>query len=326
MSAERLYRLLLLSYPHAYRVERAEEMFHVLLERQQHESSWFVMLEAGSIVKHGSAERLRLACRHKHDSAVPGLAGASLVCLLAVLGARQLVATGLRGMGLDGYPEEWQASVLWVDPRWPVHALWLVTGAALMIGFHRLVVALAWTTVVLHAWLLLVITSMPALPWPGNTGPHWMAPGGAGEASWAVLSVACAIMVGGPHSAERTRADLRGNRWWAALAVGVVGGGTVSVIAMWLAERSDQSSIALMDSLVGPGLALVLSAGVLGRELIRVPHGRGALFVLGALVAAPLLARLPTLVAALVAAAIVFVSGCAVATLSRASRPSPNNR
>ena len=326
MSPERLFRLALLFYPRGYRVQRAEEMLQVLLARQDNGNVWFVLLEAASLVGHGTAERLRLAFRHRHDSALLGLAGTSLLCLLAVLGARQLTATALRALGLDGYPDQWQASVLWVDPRWPVHALWVVTGVALLIGWHRLVVALAWTTSVLHAWLLLEITSMPVLPWPGDAGPHWMAPGGAGEASWVVLSVAGAIMVGGPHSVGRARGQLRGSRWWSAVVVGVVGGGALSVAAMWVAEVSSPGPVALMGGLVGPGLSLLLSAGILARGLIGVQHGRGALVVLGALGSAPLFVRWPTLVTALSATAVVLASGYALAAPGRASRSSPNSR
>ena len=53
-------------------------------------------------------------------------------------GAQQLLAAGLRGLGLDGYPDAWGVHTVWVDPRWPVQALWVATGLALLLGRARL--------------------------------------------------------------------------------------------------------------------------------------------------------------------------------------------
>ena len=119
MSPERRYRLLLLAYPRSYRAERAEEMLAGLLAAEEGRGCRSGPAEAVSLVGHGLALRLRRPVAGPRVSPSLGLAGASVVCVLAVLGAHQLLAAGLRGLGLDGYPEMWRLYVLWVDPCGP---------------------------------------------------------------------------------------------------------------------------------------------------------------------------------------------------------------
>ena len=207
MSPERRYRLLLLSYPRSYRAERAEEMLDVLLAAEGRRGAWSRTSEAVSLVGHGLALRLSPAVVRPAFSPSVGLAGVSLLCLLAVLGAQQLPAAGIRGLGLDGYPDEWRIDVLWVDPRWPVHALWVPPGWPCCSGGTASAVASAWAAAALQAWHLLVtaVTSVE-LPWPGDVGPHWVAlRGQPRRRSWLVLSVAGAVMLGGPARAARCR-------------------------------------------------------------------------------------------------------------------------
>jgi hypothetical protein len=317
VSAERRYRLLLLSYPRSYRSERADEMLDVLLAKEDARTQWSVVTEAASLVGHGLAQRVRQPFLRRHGATSLHLAGASLLCVLAVLGARQLLGTGLRDVGLDGYPDSWQLDVLWVDPRWPVHTLWLMTGLALLLGRHGLTVVSAWSAAVAHAWLLLASGSPASLPWPGNIGPHWVAAVGAGEASWAVLSVAGAVLVGGPATAGRARADLPSRRWWYAGVLGLGGGGAISAVGLWLSNPAIGDA-QLMGAVRGPAPALVLSAGVLGLGLVRAPHGWGALALLGALTAVPLTVRWAAPMSVLGAGALVFVAGYALASLRRA--------
>ena len=178
MSPERRYRLLLRSYPRSYRAVRAEEMLDVLLAAEGRRGAWSGLSEAVSLVGHGLAQRLRGPVVGPAVSPSVGLAGVSLLCLLAVLGAQQLVTSGLRGLGLDGSPDEWRLGVLWVDPRWPVHALWVVTALALLVGRHRAAVGSARAAAALHCWHLVVISATTVeLPWPGDVGPYWPSSG-----------------------------------------------------------------------------------------------------------------------------------------------------
>ncbi len=318
MSPERRYRLLLLSYPRSYRAERAEEMLDVLLATEDRRGAWSGLFEAASLVGHGLALRAHQPFVGRKVIPSLGLAGASLVCLLAVLGAQQLLAAGLRGLGLDGYPDEWRLRVLWVDPRWPVQALWVTTGLTLLLGWHRLAAASAWTAAVLHAWHLVVtaVTTVE-LPWPGDVGPHWVAPGGIPQASWVALSVAGAVMLGGPVRAARARACLPRRRWLAIAASGLAAAGLAQVAGRAAHAVLGDAAPALVEGVRGPTLPLVLAATVLTLGLLRAPHGRGALVVLGVLAAAPLAARWSGPMAVLGAAVIVFAAGYVVASLSR---------
>ncbi len=316
MSPERRYRLLLRCYPRSYRAERAEEMLDVLLATECRRGSWSGLSEAASLVTHGLVLRLRLPLAGGRATPSLGLAGASLVCLLAVLGAQQLLAGGLRGLGLDGYPDEWGLHVLWVDPRWPVHALWVVTGLALLIGRDRLAVVSAWAAAVLHAWLLVVTAATRVdLPWPGDIGPHWTAPGGAAEATWFVLSLAGAVLLGGRVRVGRARTSLPPRRWWTVGAVGLVGAVLAALAAPAASALVGQGALGVTDSVRGPALPLVLAAVVLALGLLRSPHGRGALLLLGALAVVPLAVRWSTPMAVLGAAAILFAAGFAVASM-----------
>ena len=323
MSPERRYRLLLLSYPRSYRAARAEEMLDVLLATEGRRGAWSGMSEAVSLVGHGLALRLSRPMVRPAFSPSVGLAGVSLLCLLAVLGAQQLAAAGIRGLGLDGYPDEWRIGVLWVDPRWPVHALWVTTGLALLLGRHRPAVASAWAAAALHTWHLVVtaVTSVE-LPWPGDVGPHWVAPGGIAQGSWALLSVSSAVMLGGPAVAARAHAGMPGRRWCMVVATGLVGVALASVAGPAAYALLGNAHPQLVDDVRGPVLPLVLAAAVLASGLLRVPHGRAALLLLGMLAAAPLAARWSEPMGTLGAGMVVFVAGYAVAQRGRRRVPS----
>jgi hypothetical protein len=316
MSAQRRHRLLLRAYPRAYRVERGEELLEVLLAQDEGATTWARATEAAALVRHGLTQRLRHVSARHCDRGSSSLAGASLLCLLAVLGARQLLANGQRALGLDGFPAAWQASVLWVDPRWPVHALWLTAGLALLLGRHRLLVAAAWTAVVLHAWLVLAGASVAALPWPGDTGRHWVATGGAAEVGWLVLSAAGALLLGGPSSARQARGEQSGGRWWSAFVLGVAGGGALSVAALWVSEVTDGRRAVDLAVLCGPGPSLVLATAVLGLGVARATHGRRVLALVGVLALVPVGLRWPDATAAVGAAALLVGTGCGVALLT----------
>lgn len=323
MSPERRYRLLLLSYPRSYRVERAEEMLDVLLAAEEGRGSRSGPAEAVSLVGHGLVLRLRRRVVGPQVSPSLGLAGASVLCVLAALGAHQLLAAALRGLGLDGRPEMWRLHVLWVDPLWPVQVLWVAAGLALLLGRHRFCVASAWAAAALHAWHFLVTAATSvALPWPGDVGPNWVASGGTAEAGWLVLSVAGAVLLGGPARVAGARSALspRGLRFVAA--VGAVGVGLAAVAGPAAYSLRGHGALALADTVRGPATAVVLTAAVLGLLLTRAPHGRGAMVLLGVLALAPLGAHWTETMTALAAGALVFAAGYAVSSWGRRAGPS----
>lgn len=310
MSPERRYRLLLLTYPRSYRDARADEMLDVLLAAEERRGPWSGLPEAASLVTHGILQRLRLSLAGARATSSPALAGASLVCLLAVLGAQQLLRAGLRGLGWDGSPDEWGLHVLWVDPRWPVHTLWVLTGLALLLRRDGWAVACAWAGALAHAWHL-VAAAEPALPWPGNIGPHWIAPGGSSEAAWLLLSVAVAALLGGRGRLARARTCLAPHLWWAVVAVGLVGVTLVALVTATVGETTGLSALGPTGSSRAV-LPLVLGATVLAAGLLRAPHGRGALFLLAALAIAPLVVRWSTPMAVPGAAVALLAAGLAV--------------
>jgi len=323
MSPARRYRLLLLAYPRSYRAERAEEMVDVLLATEERRGTRSVLLEAASLVGHGVALRLRRPAEGRPVAPSLGLAGASLAILLAVLGAQQLLAAAQRGLGLDGYPDAWRLDVVWVDPRWPVQLFWVTTGLALLLRRNRLAVVSAWTAAVLHVWLFVVtaVTTVD-LPWPGDVGPHWVATGGTPQAGWVLLGLAGAVLLGGPVRLSRARAALTPRRCRTAGAVGLLGAGVAACAGPAVYAVLGNAALGLSDSVRGPGLPLVLSATVLVRGLLRVPHGRGALVLLGVLAAAPLAARWSEPMTAVGAGAATFAAGYVVASWARRADPS----
>jgi hypothetical protein len=254
-----------------------------------------------------------------------GLAGVSLGLLLGVLGVQQLTAMGLRGLGLDGYPDAWGVHVVWVDPRWPVHALWVVTGLALLLGRTRLAVGSAWVVGLLHCWHLVVTAATGAeLFWPGDVGPHWRAPGGAAEASWALLSLAVAVLLGGAARAARARTELPSRRRRAVVTAGLVGvalahGGAPVAHAVLGVDR-----LVLTEGVRGATLPLVLTTVVLAHGLWRAPHGRAALLALVVLAVPPLGARWTDSMTLSAAGVAVFVAGYALASAGRRS-PGPTS-
>ena len=306
MSPERRYRLLLLCYPRSYRAERAEEMLDVLLATRSRRGGWSETVEVASLVGHGLTQRLRLLPTGGAARPSLGLAGASLVCLLAVLGAQQLVATALRASGLDGYPDAWRMNAVWVDPRWPVHATSVVAGLALLRGRHRGTVALAWVEAALHLWH--VAAAGAHLGWPGDIGPHWVAPGGMAEAGWVVLSVAAAVLLGGPTAVGRARAGLPERRWWTVAATGLLGVGVASV-ALATAHRASGGDVSSFLAGAAPALPLMLASVVLAVGLLQAPHGSETLVWLGMLAAAPVSVRWPWVAVLAGAGAVAYAAG-----------------
>lgn len=324
MSAERRYRLLLRSYPRGYRAQRAEEMLDVLLATEDRRGTWSGVSEAVSLVRHGIALRLHRPAAGLSIPASTALAGVALLLMLAVLGAQQLTASGLRGLGLDGYPEAWGTHDLWADPRWPVQALWVVTGLALLLGRHRTAVAAAWAAAALHSWHLVVVSATTVdLPWPGNVGDsHWVATGGAAQAGWVLLTVAGAVMLGGPASAARARSTLPGRRWWRVPAAGLVGLALTSVAAASAYSLFGIGQVRLVEGVRGPVLPLVLAAAALTTVLLRAAHGRSALVTLGLLGTVPIAARWSDPLGVIGGGVALVVAGYALG--SRARRPEPS--
>lgn len=220
MSIERCYRLLLLCYPPSYRNDRGGEMLDVVMSGSQDRRASSELGEALGLVRHGLAMRFRLRRDPRQGPATMQLAGVSLVLLMAVLGAQQLMATGLRGMGSDGDPDAWGTHVVWVDPRWPVHAVWALAGVLLFSGRHRVTIISTWTAVLLETWLLAAKMST-AVPWPGALGPSWDAPVGPSEIGWLVLTLAGAVLLGSPIRMGRAWASQSHRRWTAVAVVGL---------------------------------------------------------------------------------------------------------
>lgn len=327
VSPERRWRLLLRAYPRAYRTERGQEMLDVLLATEDRRGRSSGVSESVSLVGHGLSQRLRRVLPNPTDSPSLGLAGVSLVALLGLLGVQQLAANGFRGLGLDGYPEEWGLGILWVDPRWPVHVLWVATGLALLLGRHRLLVTSAWAAAALHAWLLVVTTVTTVdLPWPGDLGPHWVAPGGAAEASWALLSVFAAVLVGGPASAARARAALPVRRWRTVATVGLVVAALARLAVLTSLMVAGSSNLHLVEAVRGPMPPLVLAAAVLATGLVPTRQGRQALLIVAMLAAAPLAARWSGSMTWFAAATALFIAGYAARSWSRTPSPSTPSR
>ena len=130
MNAEGFYRGLLRVYPRPYRDERGEELLATLLDAEDGAGSptrRSRAAEAGTILRHGMALRVRTAgLLARHRLPALGLAGVALAVILGVLGS-----------GLHGFPAEWGVYVRWVDPRWPVHAAWVVVALCLLARWPR---------------------------------------------------------------------------------------------------------------------------------------------------------------------------------------------
>lgn len=314
MSVESRYRLLLRAYPSAYRIERAEEMLGVLLATQPRRGARSTAAEAMSLVGHGLVQRLRLVRNAGGVSTSWCLAGLSLVMLLMVLGAQQLVASGLRALGLDGTPEAWGMQVLWVDPRWPVHAAWVLTGLALLVGCRAgLIVALAWGAAGLHLWEVASIASGGTVPWPGDAGPHWVALLGPTEVGWLLLSLAAAALLSGSARTARARARVSTCRWWGVATAGLVGIGLGQLLAVGTYAFVEEAAPAFTVLLLG--LPMALAAGVLIHGLVQAPSDRLTLVVLVCLAAVPLAVRGTRPLSMLSVAATLVATGWVLASI-----------
>ncbi len=323
MSPERRYRLLLLAYPAAYRRDRGPELLDVLLAGGDRRGPLGEVGEAASIVAHGLRRRVG-AARAAAASPAPGLAGASLLLVLAVLGTFQLLASVLRATGLTGYPDAWGLFVLWVDPRWPVHVLWVATGTALLLGRSVLALASAWAAALLHCWLLVVTSATTvALWWPGDVGPHWVAPGGAPEAGWALLGLAGAVLVSGRGVLARTLDAVPGRALRVVAATGLVG--TVVALAAGAAAYPLLGSghPALVDAARQPLLPVALTCVAVAALLRPVPGGRTALALLAVLACIPVADRWSEPVAGPGLAVVLFLTGLVVGSRTRRAGPAP---
>jgi hypothetical protein len=211
--------------------------------------------------------------------------------LLAVLGAHQLAAMGARGLGLDGYPESWQIGALWVDPRWPIQLTWLLTGIALLLGWHRMTVFLAWMAVLLHGWLAVGDLGSGLAPaWFGHVGPAWVAPFGAGQGGWLLLSCLAAAAAGGPGHLARALGSVRVRSCRRVLVAGFVGS-SVAIVAAPTLSWLTAPGAALTQCARGPLLGLVAAGVFVLSALRRTSDGRQAVLLLALAALIPLTAR-----------------------------------
>lgn len=327
MNAEGFYRGLLRVYPRPYRDERGEELLATLLDAEDGAGSptrRSRAAEAGTILRHGMALRVRTAgLLARHRLPALGLAGVALAVILGVLGLHQLMAMGVRASGLHGFPAEWGVYVRWVDPRWPVHAAWVVVALCLLARWPRAAIAAVWTAAGLHAWYLLAAAATGGqVPWAGNVGPSWVAPSGTAELSWLVLSVSSALLMGNRRRTARALAVLGPRRIRRTALLG----GLVSLAAV----TSGPVLRALANEVTGPPYriegplpAMLVTATVLAWSLRRVERGRGALLVLVLLAAAPLVVRWADSWAAAAGAGLLFAAGYLAASLHPLRRPAP---
>ena len=133
------------------------------------------------------------------------------------------------------------------------------------------------------------------------------------QGSWALLSVSGAVMLGRPAVTARARAGLPGRGWCTVVTTGLVGVALASVAGSAAYALRGTAHPQLVEELRGPVVPLVLAAAVLASNLLRVPHGRSALLVLGLLAAAPLGARWSEPMETFGAGVVVFTAGYALA-------------
>jgi hypothetical protein len=309
MSAESRYRFLLRAYPRSYRAVRGDEMLDVLLAAEEQRGRWSLLPEAATLVGHGLVARVRQSAGLRVPASV-GVAGVALALLLAVLGAAQLSQMGLRGLGLDGYPHAWQVWRVWVDPRWPIQVAWVATAGALVLRRYRLAVLLAWTAVLLHGWLVLAgIATGWSLWWVGAVGPAWFISVNATQASWFVLTVTAALLLGGPARARRGVEAFPVGRWAHVLVAGVVGCVLAGVAAPVVFRLGDSMDVRLAENLRGAFVPLLLASLAVVALLRRSPYGRGAVALLAVAGLVPVLARWSDPAAVVLTGGTLFVVG-----------------
>ena len=309
MSAESRYRFLLQAYPARDRDRRGDEMLDVLLSAEEARGRWAVLPEAASLVGHGLAARLRQVGAPRVPASV-GVAGVGLALLLAVLGAAQLSQMALRGLALDGYPREWMIWRVWVDPRWPVHLAWLATGAALLLRRPLPAVLLAWVAVLLHAWLVLAaIATGLDLWWLGEVGPAWFLGVNATQASWFVLTVTTALLLGSPGRTRGAVEALPLRRWRTVLLAGVGGCAVAAVAGPIVFHLDGTMDVRLAEDLRGAFLPVLAATLALVAQLVRSPYGRGAVALLALVGLVPVLARWSDPAAVLLAGGTLFLVG-----------------
>lgn len=317
MSAESRYRLLLHAYPATDRQERGDEMLGVLLAAEERRGRWSALPEAASLVGHGLAARLRQVGAPRVPASV-GVAGVGLALLLAVLGAAQLSQMALRGLALDGYPREWMTWRVWVDPRWPVHVAWLATGAALLLRRNLPAVLLAWVAVLMHTWLVLAgIATGLDLWWPGQVGPAWFLGVNATQASWFVLTVATAFLLGSPARTRAAVEALPPRRWGTVVLAGVAGCAVAAIAGPVVFHLEGTMDVRMAENIRGPFVPVLAATLALVAQLVRSPYGRGAVAMLAVAGLVPVLARWSDPAGVLLAGGTLFTVGYVVGTRRR---------
>jgi hypothetical protein len=217
---------------------------------------------------------------------------------------------GLRGLGLDGYPHAWQVWRVWVDPRWTIHVAWVATAGALLLRRFRFAVLLAWTAVLLHGWLMLAgIATGWSVWWVGAVGPAWFISVNATQASWFVLTVAAALLLGGPARTRHGVEALPVRRWVGVAVAGLVGAAIAGVAAPAAFHLQGGADAALAEDLRGGLVPLLLAAVVLVAALRRSAHGRGAVAMLALVGLVPPLARWSDPASVLLAGGTLFAVG-----------------
>jgi hypothetical protein len=320
VSAEARYRFLLLAYPRGYRAVRGDEMLDVLLSAEERRGRWSVLPEAATLVVHGLAARVRQSTGLRVPASA-GVAGVALALLLAVLGTAQLSQMGLRGLGLDGYPRAWMVWRVWIDPRWPIALAWIATAGALLLRRYRLAVLLAWTAVLLHGWLMLAgFATGWSMWWIGELGPAWFVPANATQASWFVLTVCTALLLGGPTRARRGVEALPVARWSRVLVAGLVGCVLAGVAAPLVLRLAGPADVRLTEQVRGPVVPVLLATLAVVALLRRSPYWRGAVALLALAGLVPVLARWSDPAVVVLAGGTLFLVGY-VAGAHRRPRP-----
>ena len=200
---EHLCHLLTLAYPEPYRSTHGAEIVGVLLDADDRRpGTWRRIREVGGVVVH--AAKVRVLSPHVTGAeAAPRpwhLAGMLVMMVLAVVATQAWTSALVRLADAergDG----------WLDPRWPVHAAWLIAGV--MIWARR--PAAAWAAMLVAAVL---VTAYPVfvatgIPWPaqvpgtwGHATPADPSPGlplTARDAAWWGLSLAAVAMTATPR-------------------------------------------------------------------------------------------------------------------------------
>lgn len=319
-----LCQLLTLVYPEPYRSTHGAEIVGVLLDADDRRpGTWRRIREVGGVVVH--AVKVRVLSPHITGApAAPRpwhLAGMLVMMVLAVV-ATQAWASALvrladaeRGGG-------------WLDPRWPVHAAWLIAGV--MIWARR--PGAAWAAMLLAAVLVTAYPMFVATgtPWPGHVPGTWghatsvdPSPGWpltARDAAWWGLSLAAVAMTATPRKLATAVAALPR---FAVTRAALISAGLTAVTGLmaWADAAVNHSYWFTAEHVrTSPLPALVVLAALAAPLRVRAKTAAGLLtFAILALAAASTAPAIFQLTAALTAAA----GGVALALTARRSLHSP---